>query len=155
MKIIWQILIGIVFGCLGWILFADLFEWMPSFHLGSAFKFISSEPNELLYVRLFFSLILAIIPLLIGISQKFIHYKSRVYYFLGSPLLFVFGVFFATVRFYLIRPIRTIVPNTPDLVSFSELKINLYLFLGIVVGVLIFIGFGLLIKQVRFISRKS
>ena len=139
----------LIFIVLGWFLAEYMLKWFLSPIKEMGLSVISTKHTEQFQLRIFFALILGLVPVLIWILSRVFNYKNK--YFEGTGYLFMigFGILFLKLRSMLLLKFIT---NTPGLsnnaqYSLDSLWVNQYLSIGILVGCIFFIASGLLFKQ--------
>ena len=140
---------GILLLIIGWLLCPIVLQYLLSHFQDINVQFSSGNPTGQLLFRLYFSVHLGLIPIWLWIVSKTFYYKKRSFEVLAYPLMFGCAALFLKLRFqYLATFLEEFsLGDTMMNLNFSMLKINQYLFFGIVVGLLLYLGLGMLLKQ--------
>ncbi len=150
MKIAIRVFSILIFLILGWLLHTKLFMFTADHLKSNGFVISVQKPLEIFFGKVYFTFIFAMIPVFMRQSTKFLKYKSKVFEVSGFFVIAFFGMLLAVYRGFSVVGIRTTWNKDYETsISFQSLKINRYLFIGILIGILLFLGLGFLTKQIK------
>ena len=149
-----NVLNSVILIVLGWMVYPNMISSFLEPFDGLQVQITSTKVTSQLVQRIMFSFAWGLIPLLLWISKKIFDYKTEVYQIAGYIFMIGSGILSLELRsrhlayFYENFRISESIKTTVSLESFWVYQ---FLLLGIFVGLLVYLGAGVLFKQ---LSRK-